>query len=76
MPWFSSFRGYKSSVEGNYSRREVITKEIGALFQLGDFLVLCVFATGATMFGQNEFLRGVGFVSFRDVVEVTALGAL
>lgn len=38
--------------------------------------MLSVFATGAAVLTENEFFGGVGFVSFRDVVEMPTLGAL
>ena len=45
------------------------------LFQLADFLVESVLAAGAAMFSQRQFFRCFGFVSLRDIVEVTADGA-
>jgi len=37
--------------------------------------MLSVFATGATVLTDDEFLRGVGLVAFGDVVEMPTFGA-
>lgn len=46
------------------------------LLEFGDFLVLRVFATGATVLAENDFFGSISLVAFGDVVEVPAFGAL
>lgn len=36
--------------------------------------MFCVLATSAAVLGQPKFFWGVGFVSFGDVVKITAFG--
>jgi len=53
-----------------------VDRKPSRLFELTNFLVLGVLAAGAAVFGENEFFRSVGLISFGDIVEVPAFGAL